>query len=526
MLDKSVRATLAVALLVTCAQTAMAQAATTAAPAAPAAASAAADAEPVSDFFKCDGRPGHVGALGVMGELLAITATGGLAGEAIKKPDITKRLSGRDGAVACDRAIAQEGNEQRKVELGLARTIHDFEADDAAAALDSARAVPSLAPTLGTDVGFQRTSLVSARYLEAMALMRLGRTEEAAQIAAIMADLAPYERYVQYRAMPFLGLTDRSFPEKRAVLARLGQLDAIGLTTKADAERWAGDFKAAGDDLQAARDVFVAFMPKVDTVETIAAESVDAMMAGDLPRSDALVAETHKAIEQRQGEGLEIGNQSGTDELLAFQRLGHLVTDGKLAEARTLYAGRDRWPSVSTAAQIAMVKTLRAGAPTAALTGALAADPETLRADTLKERAQRIWTATDKGAKLYGNLGFEGKASDYQSVAGSTWTIGKKPRFLLPKPATGAVQGETIWVQRAGMNWGASSSEALVLHAALIAQSRGMSAFQIAPHSKYNLAIVRFGNLGDTTFPKIAALDTAQTIAALSPVIPQPVPQR
>src|SRR4051812_7619851 len=75
-------------------------------------------AQAPSAFVQCDGMKGHASAGEIFGQLIAVPATAGLAGGAFNKgQDISKRLAGRDGAAACDLAIADESDEARRVQL-------------------------------------------------------------------------------------------------------------------------------------------------------------------------------------------------------------------------------------------------------------------------------------------------------------------------------------------------------------------------------------------------------------------------
>src|SRR5690349_10808668 len=67
-----------------------------------------------SAFVQCDGRPAGQTGAELAGRLLLIMATSGLAGPG-EMPNVDRRLTGEQAVAACDKAIASESIETRRV---------------------------------------------------------------------------------------------------------------------------------------------------------------------------------------------------------------------------------------------------------------------------------------------------------------------------------------------------------------------------------------------------------------------------
>lgn len=480
-------------------------------------------AETPSPFIQCDGRKGHAGAGELFGQLLAISVTAGLAGDVFNKDDgnVEKRLAGRAGADACNIAIAQESNEERRAQLLLARTIHLIEAEDLNAALESVRALPTLAPTGVQDWAFNAGLGSSAAFLEAVVLVRLDRPAEAEAAALRSAAFAPYDLVAQYRVPAYVQLTPTISPAKKAYLDQLALMCPQHLSLRAELNAWVGDYAAAAKDEGDRLKLVQGFAPKAKPFSNDALVALYLMMAGD-PQAAAIAAKARQGLDAYVAEGGARSDASGVanvEELLAFHDLGTQAAQGKWAEARTAFAGRTRWLAVPPPVVADMFGRLQAGLPAAERTGLWARSRQDYRDEAMRGNLKLLQNP-DLTKNYYAKVANSVRQSDYARASGSVWKVGNKPRYLvrnLPKDVT---DYEIISVEP--NLWGLASGEAVLLHAALIASARGVDGFVLPQHrTRIASTAIRFGNAGSEGFPASATFNAEKVISDLSPRIPQ-----
>src|SRR5204863_2198650 len=99
----------------------------------------------------------------------------------------------------------------------------------------------------------------------------------------------------------------------------------------------------------------------------------------------------------------------------------------------------------------------------------------------------------------------------YRSMAPTVWNTGKS-RYLVKRNGKEKFEGEMILVYPTSI----AAPEALLLHSALLAKSRGQKGFALAPSLvRLDTAVVRFGAAGDEGLPVEAFQDADAVIAAL-----------
>lgn len=516
IMHKSVRALLCGALLLD--SMAIAAEAPTSAP----------TAETPSPFIQCDGRKGHVGAGELLGQLLAISVTAGLASDAFAKDDgnVEKRLTGRAGADACAAAIALESNEERRVQLLLARAIHLIEAEDLNGALDSIRTLPALAPVGVQDWAFNAGLGSSAAFLETVILVRLNRPAEAEVAALRSTAYAPYDLVAQYRVPAYVQLTPTISPEKRAYLDQLVRMCPQHLSLRAELNAWVGDYAAAARDEGDRLKLVQGFAPKAKPFSNDALVALYQMMAGDKD-AVATAARARTGLDAYVAEGGARSDMAGVanvEEMLAFFEIGQLAAQGKLAEARTAFGGRTRWVSVPPPVVADMFGTLQANLPAADRAGMWARTRQAYRDEAMAGNL-KLLQHPDLMKAYYAKVGNTVRQSDYARASGSVWKIGNKPRYLVRKLPKDVTTYEFISVEPT--LWGLSAGEAVLLHAALIADARGVEGF-VVPQSRTHIAssAVRFGAAGTPGFPGSAMFNAQKVIADLTPRIPVPALRR
>ena len=465
-------------------------------------------AKPGSDFVKCDGAPPISSPAELAARIVLIMATAGLAGPG-EMPNVSRRLEGAEGVASCDAAIRQDTNPTRKVQLTLARAIHNIEAKKFEAALADARSVPTVAGALADDRGFKRSLLVSSYELQAAALVRLGRPAEAEAAALNMSANAPYDYIAYARAFYYVGLTPEMTPAKRDYLSNIARLWPRGLTKVSDLDTWAGDYKAAADDMFALSDVSDGFSAeKTSAPALVAAASVDYALAGDMAKSNALAADARAQIDAWNNSGKAMNLQAivaESEESLDFQAIVRLWSEGRIPEARAALGGRSHWFHPGAPGVALMVERLRQGAAPGDLHGVLARDPAQIRSEAMAQRAGAILANPNADKLLYGAIRPLEHDSDYANLPGAIWKAEKSP-YLIKRTGKETFQGEMIYMSGV---YGLPAGKVLLLHAALIAKSRGASAFVTAPNRvRLDSAYFRFGAAGDPGLPRQAVFDT------------------
>ena len=482
------------------------------------------EAELGSVFLRCDGAPAHRTAAETAGRLLLIMATAGLAGPGELR-DTSKRLKGGEAVTACDAALAGESDAIRKVQLTLARAVHQIEAKNFEAALSDARNAPALAGKDGEELGFKHSLLLSSYDLEAQALVRLNRPAEAEIAALKLAAASPYDLLAQQQAARFIGLTPAMTPDKQVFLDRYARIAPRGLFQLANAAEWTGDYKASAEALKAYLELVAAFSnekepaPPMPAIE--ARLAVVLALAGDLTRSDEIAAGARKKVDDmvRSGKALTMQNViAEAEEFLDFQAIVVKAASGDIAPARVAFTGRTRWLSPTAAVVADLTARLRNGAKPAELTGALARDPAEIRSTGLAALAGSIAETANAEAMLYAAIRplmsadqYSYWNSDIRDVADSDYLVKRKPKDNYT--------GEFFYMKRPN---GIATGDALLMHCALLAKHRGLKGFVVFPaRQRLEAAYMQFGNPDQPGFPALAFLDADTVIAALAAEFPE-----
>jgi hypothetical protein len=498
---------------------------------APVAAEAAADQgdRPASPYIQCDGETGHVSAGARVLRLLAVTATAGLSEAAVQHDNPAGRLTGLAAAEACDRAIASESEQIRRARLGFARTIHFIEAHEFDRAVTSARDYPAQIGARGSEWAIARTLGATASLLEADALLRAGRPEESEDAAVRAGQAAGLEPNALSRVVPYLSQTPRLPEAKRQLLATMAHVIPEALVFEARAHAWAGDYASAAAMIGAYVETLKAAYPPdfPGFYEALAAQAVYTALSGNLPRAQALGSAARDQLAAALSAG-RVSNErrAPTEEMLAMVDVVALHADGHVADALRAFSSRGEWRLVSRDAVVAVAERLAAGASPQERVGLLARDPAEISREEFVSRANRIGNV-ERIPRLYGWAAHWAVDSDYSRHAQRVWDIGGRPRFLVRNaPPNLAGFGPLRIEQLSNTVWATGSladGEELLLHAALIARSRGLTGFAIVPPRTQTTELkVRFGNVGDDGFPLLTAFRAEDVIGALAPHIARP----
>ena len=494
---------------------------------APPAAPAADQGKQPSHYVRCDGSPNNMSGAETAARLIALSLVVGLLAPPHEAADPSKRYTGAEGVAACDAALASETNEVRRAQLLLGRSIHHIEAKAYDAAIADAQEVRDMHGPTASTLGFRESLVVSACELQATALLRAGKLPEAEHAALVMVDESPWDLDNYVRALKFIGFTARMTPDRRAFLDQYTRLRPDGISERAALRDLAGDFAGSADDLTMLLNAFQSFaapdheMPKLPATRAALADKYG--LAGQMEKARALAAQARTELDAVAGGAEAIARSQEierTGELLDFFAVIDKMASGNMDAARAAFAARSRWFAPGPSAVALLTERLRAGAKPEQLTGALAMTPESIRQKAIDARIAALTAGKTSDAALWRAVRSPISSSAYTSLARNTWRTDKSKYMIKPK-TTPTGPGEAIIVTDGN---GVPAGEALLLHAALIAQARGKTGYMFLPSRKrIDVAVIKFGNAGEEGFPADMTVDAAKVIAGLTSAIPQPV---
>jgi hypothetical protein len=480
----------------------------------------ASEANQPSAFIQCDGRTGHVSGGESFMRLLLVTATAGISEAGMSKDDASKRVKGSAGSAACDQAIGSEGDAYRRIQLGFAKSLHfaeDKKWDEAAAA---ARAAPSL--TTKADWGLDKSSTGTARYLEALFLIRAGKVEQGEVVAWDGVQKAGLDVITLQRMGRFIGLSRTMTPEKRASLEKMRRYYPDSSMRVSSAFADAGDYAAAADSIRGVEASVDAFLK--EPVLASGAHSLlaaYAAMRGDVPTATAQLKIAKTALDKDRSEGdaaSEPSSFAAREDAVAFAEAAIAQASGNHAEAAKLLAARGSWPAIPAGLVARLVGKVAPQVPEKDRMGVVAKGEDALWKEALEARLAVLRNA-DKDAGLWSLTGMFAQDVNYQRLAGQALTgMTAKPKWLVK-----AKEPRNFDVIATGVNaQGWEAGEGVLYHAALIAQQRGKQGFVIVPkRSLIDIITVRFVNPGELGIPSGSIVMASDVIAALSPHIQQ-----
>lgn len=465
-----------------------------------------------SDYVMCDGQAKGMGVAEGIGRLAVIIGSMGLLGSP-ESDNAAERRFGAEGVAACTRAMDDgkgKSDDRRRSRLLLARAIHHIEANDLDAALADVRSFPAAGGALASEPNFGRSLALSALDLEATILMRKGDLAGAEAAALKMAAATPYDALTQLRASRYIARSLPTTPARTAYYERLGLVFPDARLISAATMRWQGDYAGAAQQQQ----ILLALVEPNANLQTIRAlAGLDLLMAGQGAAAQSLL-DAAREINEREAAGTPDVNGrdsiTRTDEILAFSGVVKMMQAGDVAGARKAFAARERWMAVPVPTTAAVATRLRAGVTPADLTGALARDPDTMKADTLKREVEGVTKAEPK--TLYAAIRPFLTDGNYNGLARNVNEIAKS-KYLPVKQDT--LRGERVVIVSGS---GVAANEAVYLHSALIARSRGLKTFAILPGNvAFWSARVLFDKPGGALTPREAFFDVDTVIADLGP---------
>jgi hypothetical protein len=460
--------------------------------------------------IRCDGMPDNVTAGETAARLIGAVTLLGLFAPQHETADSSLRLSGAEGIAICGEALTQESNDVRRAQLILAGAIHRLEAGSYDAAIVEARRAETDRPALAASAPFRRSLHLTALEIEALALIGLGRIDDAVAKALEMADAAPYDVTNQLRAARFVRLSGRFGPAEQRFFDNLVRLYPGGVLDRATQRQMAGDFRGAAEDYELWMRVERTMIDHADMV-SLSQAAMTWALAGDTVRAENFARQAREAV---QAEPTSTGVAPAT-EILDLYNIWKNAHDGRIADARLLFGSRSNWLAPAPPAVSEVARLLHEGAGPAEATGLLAGDPARFRAEFIERRRHELAEPKDRFTTMRGFY----TQGNYDHLAANVWREGRSRYFNQHDDER--VKARAISVALDGD--GIPAGYALLLHSALRARAEGKSAFMILPvQTSTTAAMVRFGNPGEENIIEPMSFDAARVIADLTPVMPRP----
>lgn len=484
-------------------------------------------ATPPSNYLLCDGMPNNMTAGESAARLLGAVTLLGLFAPPPESANAGARKLGLDGVEACSALIdgeKKEGNPERRVALILARAIHYIEAkkyDEAIADVGLARD-EAKAAGLMDNAYFLVTRGTAFDNIESAALIRKG---DAA--AAQAASLRTVEG-VRYAMMPMLRTQSYTVWNRQPVpgmdryLANMARLFPPMTFSYAARMEELGRFADSARMREALIAMNRARDPEFEGSMTLAQTGLILALAGNWDLAATRVAEAKANFEKRRDAGKPEGDEASYVEVLDLYHVLETWHQGDLKTARRLFSGRSQWVNVSFGAVLEINRRLRVGAAPDDLIGALAKTPDMLWDERRDAEQARRFAKDSDNKTLWTMIPPYFDAKTFEAASRDVWNV-EKSKLLLPVKAKSDKPNPYELLFKPG--WTLSVAQpAYLLHAALLARSRGQEGFVVLPLLTSSLFAmqIRTGNKGDPGMEEAFFLDARDVIDTLSPLIPSP----
>lgn len=480
-----------------------------------------------SSYLKCDGQPNNYTGGEMAAQLLGAVTLLGLFAPAREEADASKRVKGADGVAACTaliEGVKREGNPERRVGLILARAIHQIEDKkyDAALADVTLAEREAAAANLTADPYWTRSRGRSFGLVRAAAQFRLGRVAEARDTALATT------RDVNRSALDLLSTPEygvilpETAPIELTFLSDLARLDGVNLIREKQRLGEVGRFKEAVTVGDAVLDSIRAVNPDKQSSILLATTANDHMIVGDRAGGEKMVAAARANAEKLRADGEPESDQSMIVEALDLNAILVLMADGDLKTARRRFSARSEWASSPFGQVVEIVRRLRPGATPDELVGQLAKTPEELWKDHAETARAALLAKDDDNKTLYRLIRGAVPAKSYEAVSAKVWAPANSKLVLKPskKPNPG-IPFDLLFLPAADLR---VLPEAYMLHAALLAQSRGQEGFVIRLIIQEGIIAARIstGKRGDPGLAEPLFNDADAVVADLRAIIPDP----
>lgn len=476
-----------------------------------------------SRHLQCDGQPNNTTAGESAARLIGAITLLALFAPTPEAPSPAARKFGAEGVAVCNSLLdgveGIEGNPVRRLELLLARSIHQIEAKNYDAAIADIKLARSESDAKGfsKDPYFARTIGLSFDLIEAEALVRLGRFDDARTLGLSKVSTYPHSYYPLIAARPYSDFNPSLSAAERERMDRLERIASLHLMFNADRFDEVGEFAQAAKKREALIEYFELLGSKDKMSFIYADAAVSHALAGNWEKADERAKFARDNVNLLQREGRPDSTAARSSETIDLYDILKLAKDGRVKEARRNFAARSRWFHPSLGQVMATNRMLRSGAAPDELFGSLEKTPEQMWQSRHDDEMAAMLESDKNNKTLFGLILPFAKAEWFEALSGQVWKTQKSR--LMGKAANEKTKEWTLFIFGQPM----TQVDALMLHAALQARHRGLAKFNYSMHpNSPSAASARFPAGGDEKIIEELALDTDAVIAELSAVIPEP----
>lgn len=482
--------------------------------------------KPGSFYVQCDGLPDNVSSGETAARLLGAVTLLGLFAPAPEAPDASKRKFGAEGVAVCTSLLSGdklESSAKRRLGLILGRAIHQIEAKNYEAAIADVALARREAEAAGltADPYFVRSRGRAFDLLESAALVRLGRADEAREVSLRSAAALQYSLFGLFSTPTYAAVTAMPSEMEDRVLQWQSRLAPPAASIRADRLDLARRFA----DSARVRDALVEFdsehSPETNSSLLLAQAAVAHALAGNAAVAAERARAARENAEKRKAAGKPESDAVQLIESLDLYAIIETAGSGDPKTARRLFAARSQWASASLGSVMEVNRRLRDGAAADELIGGLARDSAQLWKEHSDAGRAALLAKDGDNRTLFALLPGMRSASGYESLSKNAWRTDKSRLILKPKSAPSTSKMELMYLPFIDP---IMAMDAYLLHAALVARSRGHGGFVFSPvlSEKIAGAAFRTGNRGDKGFPDDLFIEASDVIAKLGPILPSP----
>lgn len=482
--------------------------------------------KPGSAYVQCDGQPNNMSDGETAARVLGAVTLIGLFAPPPESADASKRKFGSAGVAACTSLLEgerREGNPQRRLGLLLGRAIHHIEAKNYEAAVADAQLArrEAQAAGLSADPYFARSRGLAFDRVESAALLRMGKLDEARAASLRTADKLQYSLLGLFTTPTYDQLIATPSADEDRVQHWRSRLAPALASLRADRLDLAGRFA----DSARVRDAYVEFdaehSPELNSSIALAQAAVAHALAGNSATAAERMAAARANADKRKAAGKPESDAAELVELFDLYTIIDTARSGDAKIARRLFSARSEWVGASLGSVLEVNRRLRDGAAPDELIGGLAKDSEQLWKERSETKLTELFAKDSDNKTLFHLVPSLDSARAYHALSKNVWRTDKSRLIIKTKADTAKTRMEFMFLPMVDP---AVAMDAYVLHAALVARSRGHEGFVFSPiiSEKIFAAGFRSGNRGQKGFSDDVFIPAADVIAQLSPIIPDP----
>ncbi|PSJ43445.1 hypothetical protein C7I55_03555 [Sphingomonas deserti] len=420
---------------------------------------------------------------------------------------------------------SREANDKRRLGLILGRAIHQIEAKNYQEAINDVALArrEAEAAALTDNPYFMRSRGLAFDLVESAALVRMGRTVEARDVSLRNVAALQYSLFPLLTTPTFADLIPTMSDDEDRLLQWQSRLAPTLAQRRADRLDLARRFA----DSARVHDAFVEFdaehSPELNSSLAIARAAVAHGLAGNHEAAAERAQAARTNAEARKIAGKPEDDTAEFVEMMDLYEILQTERRGDIGAARRLFAARSQWVGASLGSVMEVNRRLRQGASPEELIGGLASDSDALWRDRSNAMRAALVANDDDNKTLFALTPGLRPSSAYEALSKNVWRVDKSKLVLkLEMLDSTKTKMELLFLPLADP---ATAMEGYVLHAALLAKSRGHNGFVFTPLIGNNIvgASFRSGNRGEKGFPEDLFISAEDVIAKLSAVIPDPV---